>query len=133
DPSLLQSDLDGFHTKAQHAFTACQQAVNDQLVRQGAAGTSKNGNGHPNSPAPTNGNGTSNGSNGHAGTAPSPRLAPQSQARAIRAIASRQRLDLPKLLEARFGVARPENLRLSDASSLIDELKGSPDEGGGRR
>lgn len=132
DPAVLQNNPDGFHERARHAFIACQQAVNDQLARQAHNGvTNGHGNGHsppdnyssgPSS-GPTNGNG-----NGHSrpGNGASPRPATQSQSRAIRAIASKQRLDLQKLLEARFGVARPENLSLSDASSLIDELK-NPD------
>ena len=138
DPAYLQANLDGFHEKAQRAFAACQQAVNDQLARQSPNGAPKNGNGH--SPtgvgSPPTGNGSpSNGSNGsgngHSGA--TPRLATQSQARAIRAIASKQRVDLPKLLEARFGDGRPENLRLADASDLIDELKNPDDGNGGHR
>jgi len=135
DPSLLDCNLDGFHEKAQRAFSACQQAVSDQLARQAQNGSAKTGNGHGNgnghSPpgnesSPNGGNGNGN---GHPGG--SPRLATQSQARAIRAIASKQRVDLLKLLEARFGVGRPEALRLSDASTLIDELK-KPSDGGQR-
>lgn len=128
DISLLDCNLEGFHQKAQRAFSACQQAVNDQLARQTQHGPPKNGNGRNGHSAPGNGNGNgTNGSNGngngngHSGE--TPRRATQSQARAIRAIASKQRIDLPQLLETRFGVGRPENLRLSDASSLIDELK----------
>jgi hypothetical protein len=138
DQALFHNDLDGFHRKAQQAFTACQQAVNDQLARQ-AAGTARNGDGHPpaNGTGPTNGNGNGkmgiSGSAGSSGTGDTPRLATQSQARAIRAIASRQRVDLPNLLEARYGVPRPEGLRISDASSLIDELKGGNGDQGGAR
>ena len=128
DPSLLDCNLDGFHEKAQRAFSACQQAVNDQLARQTQHGPPKNGdgngrNGHsgPGSGNEMNGSNGRDHGNGHSGE--TPRRATQSQARAIRAIASKQRIDLPQLLEARFGVGRPENLRLSDASSLIDELK----------
>jgi hypothetical protein len=131
DSTLLHSDLDGFHEKARHAFVACQQAVNDQLARQAQNGAVKNGNGNGHPPPATAG--STNGANGHGNSGETPRMATQSQARAIRAIASKQRLDLQKLLEARFGVGRPENLRLSDASSLIDEMKsGGDDQGGGR-
>lgn len=124
DPSFIHGNLDGFHEKARHAFAACQQAVNDQLAKQSHNGPAKNGNGHTSSQPPPSARPT-NGGNGNGSGRPggSPRMATQSQARAIRAIASKQRLDLQKLLDQRFGVGRPENLRLSDASSLIDELK----------
>jgi hypothetical protein len=129
DPSLLQTNLDGFHEKARHAFVACQQAVNDQLARQAHNGVAKNGNGPVHGNLPPDSTSRNNG-NGH--TPGKSRPATQSQLRAIRAIASRQRLDLQKLLGARFGVGRPEDLRLADASSLIDELKNPGDADQGR-
>jgi hypothetical protein len=138
DPTLLHNNLDGFHEKARHAFVACQQAVNDQLARQASNGAAKNGNGNGNGNGNAKGHpppaaSPTNGTNGHGSSGGTPRMATLSQARAIRAIASRQRLDLQKLLGARFGVGRPENLRLADASSLIDELKNPGDEGGDHR
>ncbi len=54
-----------------------------------------------------------------------------SQARAIRAIAGRQRVDLQQLLGDRYGVSRPEDLSISDASKVIDELKATTESTGG--
>lgn len=129
DRSLLDSDLDGFHQRVRGAFAACQQAVGEQLSRQQSDQSASNGNGHHGNGHGGNGHGYSSG-NGHRGNS---RPATASQARAIRAIAGRQRVDLRQLLGDRFNVDRPEDLSISDASSLIDELKGPAESNGGRR
>ena len=49
--------------------------------------------------------------------------ATQSQVRAIFAIARRNRVDPKNLVLERFGLERPEDLSIRDASSLIDDLK----------
>ena len=55
------------------------------------------------------------------------RVATASQVRAIHAIANRHHVDLASELRDRFGVERPEELSLGDASELIDSLEaGSP-------
>ena len=59
--------------------------------------------------------------------APSPRPATASQVKAIRAIASRRKIDLVGLLRDRFGLTTADELGIRQASNLIDELKG--DEG----
>jgi len=71
-------------------------------------------NGHA---SPHNGNGNGSGSRQEGGSAT------QSQVRAIFAIARRNRLDPKSLVLERFGLDRPEDLSIRDASSLIDDLK----------
>ena len=130
DRSLLDSDLAVFHQKVRGAFAACQQAVSDQLSRHQSDQPVSNGNGHNgNGGNGGNGNGYFSG-NGHRGNS---RPATASQARAIRAIAGRQRVDLRQLLGDRFNVDRPEDLSIADASSLIEELKGPAESNGGRQ
>ena len=65
-----------------------------------------------------NGNG-----NGHSGNGHGPRRATGSQVKAIHAIAGRNRIDVARLVQDRFSVQRPDDLSISDASTLIDELK----------
>ncbi len=60
---------------------------------------------------------------------PSPRPATASQVKAIRAIASRRRIDLVGLLRDRFGLQTADELGIRDASNLIDELKSDDQDG----
>ncbi len=60
---------------------------------------------------------------------PSPRPATASQVKAIRAIASRRRIDLVALLRERFGLQTADSLGIRQASDLIDELKTGPQDG----
>jgi hypothetical protein len=57
--------------------------------------------------------------------APQPRRATANQVRAIHAIAQRQELDLGEEVKTRFGVCRPDDLSLEQASQLIDVIKPS--------
>jgi hypothetical protein len=62
------------------------------------------------------------------------RPATASQARAIRAICDRSRVNADQAASQRFGVRTVEELTLPEASTLIDELKANADSrtGGGR-
>lgn len=59
----------------------------------------------------------------------SPRPATASQVKAIRAIASRRRIDLVALLRERFGLQTADSLGIRQASDLIDELKSDDQDG----
>jgi hypothetical protein len=64
-------------------------------------------------------------SNRATAAAPHTRSATSNQVRAIHAIAQRQKLDLSEEVKTRFGVRRPDDLSLEQASQLIDALKPS--------
>jgi len=66
---------------------------------------------------------TMNGHVGNSASQPSVRAATQSQVKALHAIARSQGLNLSQLLNDRFRRARPEDLNIKEASSLIDQLK----------
>jgi hypothetical protein len=60
-----------------------------------------------------------------------PRPASPAQIKAIYAMARRVGVDLGALLLTRFQVRRPDDLTLRQASSVIDELKGTGDQAAG--
>ena len=115
DSSMIESNLDGFHSKVNGAFAACQQAVDEQLARQQGKATLVN-----DSPRPQN-SGHTNGQSGHQ----SHSRATQNQLRTIFAMAKTKRLDPQKLVHERFDRYVPEDLTIKEASRLIDELKAS--------
>jgi hypothetical protein len=59
---------------------------------------------------------------GDNGKRPEPRAATPAQIRAIHAIARRRNLDLLAALSGGFGVNRPEQLSLEEASQLIEDI-----------
>ena len=141
----VEFDLDGgfdngstsqFQDAVRRAYIACRQAVEAELGCAGNEPESTSGSnrigGQHTSPGPQNGHGHGNGNgNGHAAghsngaTRSGTRMATSSQVRAIHAIANRNCVDLPGLLSSRYATARPEDLSISDASLLIDEMKGA--------
>jgi len=135
DSTLLQSDLDGFHSQVRGAFTAACRAVDDELVRLQSrpappvashvvpAGGEMRRNGVSNHPraAPAGPDRVATRGDGGVGRPAKPASA--NQVRAIVTMARWRDVDLAGLLRDEFGVDRPEDLSLVDASRLIDRLK----------
>jgi hypothetical protein len=125
EASLLDSDPEGFHKRVQAAYREAQQAVVEEIARlhdqtNGAPATPRGApvehafprNSQSTSPTRTNGSRTR-----------PPRPATTNQVRAIKSIAARLDADLGGLLREEFGVGRPEELTMNEASRLIDDLK----------
>jgi hypothetical protein len=149
--TALFHDLDGLHQVVQRAYSACNQAVNDELARLSRANT----NGQHSTEAKAGSvNGpviqevcvtpvvqgarvtklpTSDGHHAHhiqhTATTSTVRPATTSQVRAIRAICARRKIDLVTLLQERYGIRTADELGVRQASGLIDELKNDGQEG----
>ncbi len=122
EPNRLQDCI-------RHLFRMAKESVEEELNVAASAPTSSESNGNGRNGHASNGH-TSNGQHREKSSRP----ATHSQVRAINAIADRQRVDLPDLLQSRFQTREPGDLSLGEASSLIDELKGASSNGdGGRR
>ncbi len=124
DPERLRQHV-------RHLFGLAKASVEEELNHQQTALPSHSRNGPREDPQPHR-NGRA-GANGHRVTRRSNgRAATQSQVRALKAIATRHRLDLGNQLE-QYGVQAIEDLTLQQASELIDELNAQPTGGGGGR
>lgn len=132
DTSLLQTDLDGFHEKVARAYTACRQAVTDELARRAAGeanGTSQARQTAEATGARTgsNGNGSGHSHQKNGGTAQraSARQADyiQQLAGQIRGLGVRR---LEQLAQKMFSKPVAE-LSSLDASGLIDTLRAIKD------
>ena len=153
--SRLLNDTQGFQMVVRHAYQTCEQAVQDEIARlthDSPTDTSlllpkpqsqKEIPTQPRQQEAVIGVRTTPAVQGPMVTAtqgvpvqliqsqPSPRPATASQVKAIRAIASRRRIDLKALLRERFGVQTAESLGIRQASDLIDELKSDDQDGTG--
>ena len=131
DATLLERDLDAFHTQIRGAYAAAHQAVYDELERlQTLTGN------RPQAPARTSERGQSRNGydgenrNGHSRgfqEAPSRDRQPATpnQIKAILAIARKQNTDVGTWLRQEYRVEQPEDLTIRQASELIDLLKSS--------
>ena len=116
--SGIISDQQRFQERVRALYAQARQSINAELDLPSQAPAIEQPvvqrNGHASA---HNGNGSGSQSRQEGGSAT------QSQVRAIFAIARRNQLDPKNLLLERFGLERPEDLSIRDASSLIDDLK----------
>jgi hypothetical protein len=133
DATLLERDLDAFHTQIRGAYMAAHQAVHDELSRLQAvdtrAPTKPPARGAVNGSGPGDGHARGNGEAVLAGrtAAVAPRSskpATASQVKAISSIARQKGADLVAILRSEYDVEKPEDLTLRQASAIIDWLTG---------
>ena len=132
DGSLLFHDLDGLQEKVRAAYVACRQAVNVELASQTQAteqpssNTANGTNGHTAANRQSAQSTSESGSQRTNGSQPARngkrRAATTSQVRALHAIATRQGFNLTDRLRDQFQLYRAEDLSISEASRLIDDL-----------
>jgi len=118
--SGIVSDQQRFQERVRALYAQARQSINAELDLPGETPATEPPVSQRNGHAPArNGNGSGSGSQSRQEGG----SATQSQVRAIFAIARRNRLDPKNLVLERFGLERPEDLSIRDASSLIDDLK----------
>lgn len=133
---LLDHDLDGFQDRVRNAYVAAHQAVHDELARlqqPPVATVAFHTNGvtparleNARHPAPAEPSSHGRESNGRVPRAParaSRTYATIRQIGALRALARATGADLARFIHEEFGVERPEQLTVQQASQLIDSLK----------
>lgn len=123
--STLVNDPPKLQERIRQLFGLVRTSLAEELTGNGSNGPSSQStqdSGHDQRNGGT-GNGSSSQSN-------PPRPATQSQVKAIFAIARAQKLNVQQLLRDRFGVGRPDDLTIKEASQLIDSLKSNRQEGG---
>ena len=138
--SAIVSEPGRLQERIRQMFVLAKQSIDEELHHSaGAVSATKNGNGHAASDNHQRATASRNGSNGNGYSRGSQRssttpVATASQVRALHAIANRQGLNLEAVIRDRFDVERADTLSISEASELIDELKGTTvTAAGGRR
>ena len=126
--SSLVGDPDALLDRIKGLYDIARRAVEAELYCEP---TANNGNGTHGDRRPASDR-SPNGPDGNG--RPAVRPATDSQARAIRAICDRSRVNADHVASQRFGVRTVEELTLREASTLIDELKANAGSrtGGGR-
>ena len=113
--SGLVGDPDKLRDRVRQMFLLAKASVDEELNGSPASnGSSSNGHGQ----------------NGNGRRRDATRRATASQVRALHAIADRNGIELADKLRAAFGVSEAEQLSITEASQLIDELKGQPNGNG---
>jgi len=113
----LINDTDRLKERIHLLFALAKASVENELSGHSVVAT----NGHT-----ANGNGQSNRRQRDA-----TRKATASQVRALHAIAQRNHLDVTNIIQSRYGLDTPEDLTITAASALIDDLKGTRNGKGG--
>ncbi len=122
----LVQEPDQLRDKIRYLFGLAKVAVEEELNGQ----QQPNNNGQR---PPSNNGHHSNGNGNGSHRTPNGRSATASQVRAIHAIATRNGVDLALKLSGEFGVSKPDELSIGQASELIDSLKSQTNGSGGRR
>jgi hypothetical protein len=120
----LLADPDALRERARSAYDTRRRAVHDELARLSpppAGMTAPESDGRSRRDGPALADRPVDGLRDGAGRPRKP--ATPKQVAAIRTLANRQRADLDGLLRDDYGVGRPEDLSLSQASEFIDRLK----------
>jgi hypothetical protein len=117
--SSLVGEPDRLKERIRCLFGLAKASVDEELA-SGTSSPPTNGHEQP----PSNGNGRR-----RDGT----RAATASQVRALNTIAERRQIDLAAVLVQRFQIHDPAALTITEASALIDELKGAGNSMGDRR
>ncbi|NQV23112.1 MAG: hypothetical protein HQ518_01990, partial [Rhodopirellula sp.] len=124
DNSLVEQP-ERLRDRIRQLYQLAKASVDEELNGNSQEPANGGGNGHSFDRYRTNGNGNGT-NNGHSTNGHGPRQATSSQVKAIHAIAGRNRIDVARLVQDRFHVQRPDDLSITDASTLIDELKAVP-------
>jgi hypothetical protein len=122
----LVREPDRLHQRIRQLFQLVRASLHEQLH-----GGQDHGNPPPSAPggAVPEAN-AGNGAPAPGAALPARRGATALQIKALFAIARSQRLDLRRVVQERFGVSRPDDLSLRQASGLIEELKRSENQSG---